>query len=43
MYTHDLANVIMLMLSVEPKLRPSCAQILEMDIVKRKIERLFKN
>lgn len=31
------------MLSVEPKLRPSCAQILEIDFVKRKMEKLFES
>jgi hypothetical protein len=31
------------MLSVEPKLRPSCQQILDMDIIKRKMGKLFKN
>lgn len=30
-YTKDLADVIMRMLSVEPRLRPSCETILEMD------------
>lgn len=30
-YTKDLADVIMKMLSVEPRFRPSCDQILDMD------------
>ena len=42
-YTKDLADVIMRMLSVEPRLRPSCEQILEMDQVKRRMHKLFPN
>lgn len=42
-YTKDLSDVIMKLLSVEPKLRPSCAQILQMDQVKKRIPKLFKD
>lgn len=31
------------MLSVDPKNRPSCSTILGMEIVKRKMQKLFKN
>lgn len=40
-YTKDLADVIMKLLSVEPKLRPSCDTILNMDQVKKRLPRLF--
>ena len=42
-YTKDLADVIMKMLSVEPKLRPSCEALLNMDIIRKRIPRLFPN
>jgi len=31
------------MLNVEPKLRPSCSSILEIDLVKRRMQKLFPN
>lgn len=40
-YTKDLSDVIMRMLSVEPRLRPSCDQILEMEQVKKRMYKLF--
>lgn len=40
-YTKDLADVIMKMLSVEPRFRPSCDQILELDQVKKRMQKLF--
>ena len=40
-YTRDLADVIMRMLSVEPKLRPSCQELLEMDQVRKRQLKLF--
>ena len=40
-YTKDLADTIMKLLNVEPKLRPSCAQIIELDQVKRRLPKLF--
>ena len=40
-YTKDLADVIMKMLSVEPRFRPSCDQILEMEQVKKRMYKLF--
>ena len=42
-YTKDLADVIMKLLNVEPKLRPTCQGILELDQVKRRIPKLFPN
>lgn len=42
-YTKDLSDVIMRMLSVEPKLRPSCQQILEMDQVLKRMHKLYPN
>lgn len=36
-YTKDLSDVIMRMLSVEARLRPSCEQLLEMDQVKKRM------
>ena len=40
-YTRDLADVIMRMLSVEPKLRPSCQELLDMEQVKKRQLKLF--
>jgi NIMA (never in mitosis gene a)-related kinase 1/4/5 len=40
-YTKDLADVITKLLNVEPKLRPSCQGILELDQVKRRIPKIF--
>ncbi len=40
-FTKDLADVIMRMLSVEPKLRPSCSQLLELPQVRKRIAKLF--
>ena len=40
-YTKDLADVIMRLLSVEPKLRPSCQQILDMPQVRKRMAKLF--
>ena len=42
-YTKDLADVIMRLLSVEPKLRPSCQQILDMPQVRKRMAKLFPN
>ena len=42
-YTKDLADVIMRFLSVEPKLRPSCQQILDMPQVRKRMAKLFPN
>ena len=42
-YTNDLADVIMMMLSVDPKYRPSCNQILELEQVKKRYSKLFPN
>jgi serine/threonine protein kinase len=42
-YTKDLADVIMMMLSVDPKYRPSCNQILELEQVKKRYSKLFPN
>jgi len=40
-YTKDLSDTIMRMLSVEPKLRPSCAQLLELPQVRKRVAKLF--
>jgi NIMA (never in mitosis gene a)-related kinase len=40
-YTKDLADVIMRLLSVESKLRPSCQQILDMPQVRKRMAKLF--
>lgn len=42
-YTKDLADVIMRMLSVDPRLRPNCQQILEMEQVRKRYHKLFPN
>ena len=40
-YTKDLADVIMRLLSVESKLRPSCQQILDMAQVRKRAIKIF--
>jgi len=40
-YTKDLADCIMKLLNVEPKLRPSCTQIVELEQVKKRLPKLF--
>ena len=40
-YTKDLADTIMLMLNVDPKQRPSCHEILELEQVRRRIPKLY--
>ena len=40
-YTKDLSDIIQKMLSVEPKLRPSCAHLLETEIMQRRMAKLF--
>ena len=40
-YTKDLADVIMRLLSVESKLRPTCQQILDMAQVRKRAAKLF--
>lgn len=42
-YTKDLSDVIQKLLNVEPKLRPTCLGIMELDQVKRRIPKLFPN
>ena len=42
-YTKDLGDVIMRLLSVEPKLRPSCQQILDMPQVRKRMLKIFPN
>ena len=42
-YTKDLADVIMKLLNVEPKLRPSCQGILDLEQVKKRVPKLFPN
>jgi serine/threonine protein kinase len=40
-YTKDLADTIMLMLNVDPKQRPSCDEILDIEQVRRRIPKLY--
>lgn len=40
-YTKDLADVIMHMLNVDPRLRPSCEQILNLEEVRKRIPKLY--
>lgn len=40
-YTKDLADVIMRLLSVESKLRPTCQQILDMAQVRKRAIKIF--
>lgn len=42
-YTRDLADVIMKMLQVDPRLRPSSQQVLEMEQVAKRYAKLFPN
>lgn len=42
-YTKDLSDVIAKLLSVEPKLRPSCSHVLSSDIVQKRMVKLFPN
>lgn len=42
-YTKDLADTIMKLLNVEPKLRPSCQGILEFEQVKKRLPKLIPN
>ena len=37
-YSEDLKEIIKLMLKVNPKERPSCAQILNLDLIKKRLE-----
>lgn len=40
-YTKDLSDVIMKMLSVEPRFRPSCESLLEMEQIRKRMPKLF--
>lgn len=40
-FSNELSQIIKLMVQVAPQMRPSCDSILNMSIVKKKIERLF--
>jgi NIMA (never in mitosis gene a)-related kinase 1/4/5 len=40
-FSTDIANVIKSMLQVNPKLRPTCLTILNMESVKKRIEKYF--
>ena len=42
-YTKDLADVIMKMLSVDSKMRPNCTEILELEQIQKRIQKLFKS
>lgn len=40
-YSKDMASIVKSLITVTPSQRPSCDKILEMPVVKRKIEKLF--
>ena len=40
-YSADLANLVKALIQVTPQMRPSCERILEMPIVRKRVERLF--
>lgn len=40
-FSNELAQTIKLMVQVAPQMRPSCDKILDMPIIKKKIEKLF--
>ena len=40
-FSQELASTIKLLVQVAPHMRPSCEKILELPIVKKKIEKLF--
>lgn len=42
-FSNDLAQTIKYLVQVAPQMRPSCDKILEMPIVRKKIEKLFPN
>lgn len=43
MYSNDLGNIINLLLQVTPSNRPTCDQILNNDIIKKRMNLLNKN
>jgi NIMA (never in mitosis gene a)-related kinase len=40
-YSTDLANLVKALVQVTPQMRPSCERILDMPIVRKRIERFF--
>lgn len=40
-FSNELAQTIKQMVQVAPQMRPSCDKILDMPIIKKKIEKLF--
>jgi len=42
-YSTDLGNLVKSLIQVNPSMRPSCEGILEMQIVRKRIEKLFPN
>ena len=40
-YSTDLANLVKALIQVTPQMRPGCDRILEMPIIKKRIEKLF--
>lgn len=40
-YSSDLAHVVKTLIQVNPQLRPSCEKILDMPIVRKKIDKIF--
>lgn len=42
-FSNDLAHLVKSLIQVSPQLRPSCDKILEMPVVKKRVDRLFPN
>ena len=40
-FSNELAQIIKMLIQVQPQARPDCEKILEFPIVKKKIDRLF--
>jgi NIMA (never in mitosis gene a)-related kinase len=42
-YSSDLAHLVKSLIQVSPQLRPSCDKILDMPIIKKRMDKLFPN
>jgi NIMA (never in mitosis gene a)-related kinase len=40
-YSSDLAHMVKSLIQVSPQLRPSCEKILDMPVVKKRVDKLF--
>jgi NIMA (never in mitosis gene a)-related kinase len=40
-YSTDLANLVKALIQVTPQMRPGCERILEMPIIRKRMEKLF--